>query len=445
MAEPIAKGSIVYKLIILVLIIVVLAAIIIPQKEWERQAAEQELCRHNLENVYFTSLQYLKQYKTYQADLDTLIEFIKSDSMMVPGGLFEVERLTVWESPRDSFLVGFPDGYHYTRIDWEYASPESLYLKLVPKDRFNLVPESKMSFVSDDSVFVEYRAKGEHDTWITIWGKSLIEYERIKADSAYIPTQYFAVSEDPDVYKECPASHEPYDLIVNANVKIRGEITYEVLREEGGNVNDNEFLSNLFIKKLRSDAAVEALNMFKSDTTIFVTKENEAKVILFGDIPADTVVVSIADSMKIAALRDSIITALKDSLVISNFNRNFNALKPRSRIVLEEEAIKMVVVDSISTWDDSLRIKDTLFSAELNAEESTLAASVDIASMLTRLNAVEKYHIAKVDSVGITISCPIEGEYSDPDRSFFIKLFGVGPAKKHGKIKNGDYSWSEKK
>ena len=445
MAEPMAKGSIIYKLIILVLIVVVIAAIIVPQKEWERQAAEEELCRQNLENVYFTSLQYLKEYKTYQANLDTLIEFIETDSMMVPPGLFEVERLTVWESPRDSFLVGFPDGYHYMQIDWEYISPESLYINLVPKDRFNLVPESKMAFLSDDSVFIERREKGEHDIWITIWGKSLINYDRVSADSVYIPTQYFTVSDNPEKYRICPTSQLPYNLKVNVNVKIKGDIIYEVLREEGGNVNDNEFLSNLFIKKLRSDAAVEALNMFKADTTIFVTMENQAKEMLFGELPPDTVIIGVEDSTNIAGIRDSLITSLKDSLVIANFNRNFASLKPRSEVLLEEEAIKLVIVDSISVWDDSVRIKDTLYSAELNDEENALAASVDIGSMLSRLQAVEKYYIAKVDSVGLTIDCPIEGEYHEPGRSFFYKLFGVGPAHNHGKIKTGDYSWSEKK
>jgi len=445
MAEPKAKGSIILKLIILIMIAVMIAAIWIPKKEWEKEAAEQELCRLHLENLYYTSLQYLKKYKIYQGDLDTLLNFIKNDSMMVPPGLFEVERLTVWESPRDSFLVGFPDDYHYQRIDWEYTCPETLIIELKPKARFTQVPPSKMWFGSGDSVFVERREKGIKDIWITVWGKSLIAYERIPADSMYIPTQYFAISESPEDFRTCPTCGLPYDIEVNVNVKIAGNITYNVLKSPGGNVAGNEFYSNLFIRKLRSDAAVAALNIFKADTTIFIAKEKAAQKMVLGQIPADTVEISSADSAKITAVRDSLITAMKDSIVIANFNLIFAGLKPNSKVALEEEAVNMVVVDSIAGWNDSERIKNRLFNAELNAEERALASTVDINSMLARLKAEEQYYIAKIDSVGLTIACPIENTYIKPDRSIFERLFGVGPVSNHGQIKNGDYSWSEKK
>ncbi len=445
MAEPKAKGSIVFKLIILILIAVVLAAIIVPQKEWARQAAEQELCRKHLENVYFTSLQYLKKHKSYITDLDSLINFIEQDSMMVPPGLFEVERLTVWGSPRDSFLVGFPDDYHFKRINWEYSAPETLYLKLVPKERYSQIPESKMVFTSSDSIFVERREKAVGDEWIRVWGKSLMDYQRVEVDSVKIPIKNYAISEDPEDFRVCPTCKEPYELELNVNLKIKGIIEYTILRKEGGNVRDDEFLSNLFIKKLRSDAAMEALSKFKADTTIFVKKQEEATRIILGEIPDDTVRISLEDSTAIVELRDSLITAMKDSMVVKNFIAAFAKLRPGAKVTLEEEATKMVVVDSIQTWEDSNRIKNTLFNEKLNEEELQLSSMVDLDAMLGRLQAEEKYFIARIDSVGLTISCPIDSVYYDPDRSFLMKIFGVGPASNHGRIKNNDYSWSEKK
>jgi|GEM_PF-2006613 len=445
MAESKAKGSLVFKLIILIMVVVLIAAIWMPKKEWEKQAVQQDKCREHLENLYYTSLQYLKKYKTYQGNLDTLLTFIKNDSMMVPPSLFEVERLTVWESPRDSFLVGFPDEFHYQRIDWQYTCPETLIVELIAKDRFTQLPPTKMWFGSNDSVFVSRREKGVHDIWITVWGKSLVAFDRVPADSLYIPTQLFAISENPEEFRNCPSCGFPYSIEVNVNVKVIGNITYSVLKAPGGNVADNEFLRNIFVQKLRSDASSEALNIFKADTTIFVAKEKIAQKMVLGNIPPDTVEIASADSARIAEVRDSLITAMKDSIVIVNFNRIFNALKPNSKVVMEQEAVKMVVVDSISTWDNAERIKTSLFDPKLSDEEKALMEKVDFSQLFARLSAEEKYFIAKTDSVGLTIACPIEKEYLKPNRTIFEKLFGVGPVPNHGQIKNGDYSWSEKK
>ena len=445
MSEPTGKGSIILKLVILLLIVVVIAAILYPQKQWKRQAEEEQLCRLHMENLYYSTLQYLKRYKTFFADLDSLLRFMESDSMMVPSGLFEVEKLTIWESPRDSFLVGFPDTYHYEKLDWEYCSPESLMVWLVPKERFVRNPESKMLFASNDEIPVERRQKGEDDIYIIIWGKSLINYERIPVDSVKLPIKYYAITEDPADFRACPACGEPYDIATNVSLKLKGEIVYNVLKKEGGNVQENEFLSHLFIKKLKSEAAMEALKLIKTDTTIFIKKEEQAKIMMFGSFPSDTVVIADEDSSRIAELRDSLLTAMKDSLVNANFYHFFSSLKAKSKVILEEEVSRIVDVDSVSAWDDSLRIRDLMFSPELNEKEKEFAADEDVSEMLKRLEAAENYYIAKIDTVGLTISCPIDSIYINPDRTLLQKIFGVGPAINHGEIINGDYSWSEKK
>lgn len=445
MAEATGKGSIIFKIIIVLLIAVVLMAVLYPQKQWKAQAEEEESCRLHMENIYYSSLQYLKKHKTFIDNLNSLISFMETDSLLAPPGLFEIERLTVWESPRDSFLVGFPDLYHYQRLDWEFIGPESLSMTLIPKERFSLVPESRMHFHSDDSIFVLRREKGIEDIYVYVWGKSRIRYERMASDSALIPTKYFAVSEDPEDFRICPTIGTPHKISTNVRVKLTGEIEYRVLRKEGGNVSEDEFLRNLFIKKLKSDAAVEALRVIKSDTTLFIKKADEAKVLVLGVIPPDTVEMSEKDSTRIATVRDSLLVGLKDSLLYANFSRNFAALKPRSKILMEEEIPKIIHSDSVAAWEDSLRIRNLLFSLVLDEKEQELASSEDIQAMFNRLEAKTKYYIAGIDTVGLTISCPIDSAYIKKDKSILERIFGVGPTPNHGEIENGDYSWEEKK
>ncbi len=445
MAEPTGKGSLLFKLIIAVLVVVVIAAILYPDREWKRQTAERDLCRLHMENVYYTNLQYLKNFRSYNSDLESLISFIDTDSMMAPPGMFEIERLTIWGSHRDSFLVDYPDKFHYEKMEWESHAPGSLTVRLAPKDRFQRNPESKMVFSSEDSIYAQYRGKGIEDRTAYIWGKNRIDYQRVAVDSIYLPTKYFAVSEDPQVFKRCPTSGEPYGITMNVRVKLRGEIDYVVRRQGEGNVKDSEFLCNLFVHKLRSDAATEAVNYMKSDTALFKQKESVATQMALGGMPPDTVQISPQDSAKIAVIRDSLLTFIRDSMTTYNFMKAFTDLKPKSKVLIDEEAGRVVPVDSIPNWEDSLRIKNTLFLADLTDKEKELKASDEIQAMLARLDAVEKYFIAGVDSVGLTIACPIDSIYYEPRRNIIQRIFGVGPAENHGRIKNGDYSWSEKK
>ena len=445
MSEPTGRGSIIYKLIAAALIVVVICAIIYPQKEWERQKMEQEACRLHMENVYYTSLQYLKKFKTFNSNLDSLLYFIENDSMLAPPGMFEVERLTIWESPRDSFLVGFPDNYHYDKMEWEYINSDSLLINLTPKERFKLNPESKLIFHSEDSLFIKYRGKGEKDKNIYVWGKTRVNYERVFADSVMLPTKMFAISEDPKDFGVCPTCGAPYKISTNVRVKLKGEIHYTVQRDAGGNVQGNDFLKSLFVKKLRKDAASLAIAKMNADTSFYNRNQNLATKLVLGEIPPDTVEISDTDSSAIATARDSLLKIIRDSMTVNNFTRDFSALKTNSKVLIDEEASRTFVFDSLAAWEDSIRIKNLLFAPKMSEEEEKLAARDDIAEIFGKLTAVEKYYIAGVDTVGLTIECPIDSVINEPEKSFLMKIFGVGKAENHGKIKNGDYSWSEKK
>jgi len=445
MAEATGKGSILYKLIIVVLIAVVIASVSIPKKEWNRQEEERNLCRLHMENVYFSSLQFLKEFKSYPNNLTSILEFMETDSMLAPPGIFEIERLTIWESPRDSFLVGFTDMFHYQRIDWNFMSPETVSMILIPKERFSIVPESRMVFSSDDSIFVERREKGEEDIYLNLWGKSRINFERLAADSTWIPTKSFAVSQDPEEYRSCPSSNEDYLISTNIRPLFKGLIEYTILRNTGGNVSDNSFLSSLFVKKLRSDAAVEVLRIFNADTALFMNKEMEAKELIYGGSVPDTMEYTSEDSTLIATTRDSLINIIKDSLLTDYYNKTIKAMKPRAKILLDEEATRVIDSEDLALWDDSLKIRDLLFNPEMTPSEQELSQREDVQNIFKRMDTSERYYIAKIDTVGLTISCPIDSVYRKPHRSILEKIFGVGPTLNHGDIANGDYSWEDKK
>ena len=445
MSEPTGKGSIVFKILIVLLLVVVMTSILYPKKEWERQANDEIICRQNMENIYYSTLQYLKKYRTFNSDLDSLVRFMEADSMLVPPGNFEIERLTVWESPRDSFLIGFPDLYHYKELTWNYQGPDTLIVNLVPFDRYKSIPSSKMNFYSDDSIFAMERGKGVKDIYVNVWGKSRIKYERASSDSSWLSLTQFAVSEDPQVFKICPSTGTPYKITTNVKVKLSGTVDYQLLKNGEGNVAGNEFLMNVFLKKMKNDAAMEALRILKSDTTIFVEESKKAARMIFGEEVNLDSIPETADTTRIASVRDSLLDDLRESMLQDNFNFLLNGMKPGARLVLDEDASRVIPIDSVLSWQDSLRIKNLLFSSELDNKEKSMLAKDEIQKLFQSLSATEKYAIAGLDTVGLTLECPIDSLYYNPNKTILQKIFGVGPEHNHGKIYNGDYSWEEKK
>lgn len=455
MAEATPRGSILLKLLIIILAAVVIAAIVVPQKTWKQQTQDEIKCRQNMENIFYTSLQYLMKTTRFESSLDTLIEFTERDSMVAYPGTFLLERLTVWESPRDSFLVEFNDRFRYDRIDWEYiapdpdnpgnTSPDSVYLYLVPKERFEKAPKSRYLFHSDDSIFVERREKGEDDISVLVYGKSQIPNQWVPDDTVIVLVKDFAVSEDPDVFAKCPSCGKPYHLSANVRLKLKGDIKFTVLRREEGNVADNEFLRLQFLNRVRSDAMVAAVNAINADTSIFIAAEDTAEALLFGQTLADTVEITVEDSAKVAAVCDSIITALRDSMTTENLHNILKMMKTKATLTLEEETLKVLDADSTESWNDLERIKNLLFQTQSGEKVAQLEAEETVQTLLKRLKAEEHYYIANVDTVGLTIACPIDLVYESTDKGFLEKLFGVGPVENHGRIFNGDYSWSEKK
>lgn len=80
MADNYGKGSIIYKLLILILAAALVASIYYPKTLWDREARNTETCRYRISNLHNAELQYLRFMGHYTDSLEALIQFIKSDS-----------------------------------------------------------------------------------------------------------------------------------------------------------------------------------------------------------------------------------------------------------------------------------------------------------------------------------------------------------------------------
>jgi hypothetical protein len=221
-------------------------------------------------------------------------------------------------------------------------------------------------------------------------------------------------------------------------------VIFDVLTKEEGNVTHDNFISAVFIKHLKENATGEALTAIKADTGLFDRKEQQAQMMVLGKILADTLVIPSADSAKIAQIRDSLLTAMRDSITLAGFKRQINSLKPKSKLPIGQKGSKIVPTDSVSAWNNQQRIKETLFNPDLDKKAQEYLTLEPVQSLIKRLIVSEKYFIAGIDTIGLTISCPIDSLYM-PKANFLQRLFGVSLVPNHGQILNGDYSWEEKK
>ncbi|MBN1352575.1 hypothetical protein JXJ21_24510 [candidate division KSB1 bacterium] len=80
MAVEKEKGSIIYKIIILVLIVVLIAAIMIPKQMWDQEARNMQTCRQRMSSLLTAELLYHRFHEaTYTDTLDTLIAFFEKN------------------------------------------------------------------------------------------------------------------------------------------------------------------------------------------------------------------------------------------------------------------------------------------------------------------------------------------------------------------------------
>ncbi len=77
-AKP--RGSIVYKLLIVILMVALVATILFPKSLWNKEAQNTQICHENMEHILYVEYVYLSENNTFTDTLGKAIDLIKNDT-----------------------------------------------------------------------------------------------------------------------------------------------------------------------------------------------------------------------------------------------------------------------------------------------------------------------------------------------------------------------------
>ena len=104
-----AKGSIIYKLLIVILGVALLFTILYPKYIWDQEEKKAEQCRANMTHILYAELTYLTENNAYNDTLSVVSDFIKSDttgarlrSYMTADSALALEIYDYFKSNKDS-------------------------------------------------------------------------------------------------------------------------------------------------------------------------------------------------------------------------------------------------------------------------------------------------------------------------------------------------------
>ncbi len=416
MATPSAKGSPLFKIIILILAVVLFFAIYVPSSTWDKQRQRTRLARQCMEDVYRASHRYTDVTQTHTPSLDTIIEFMRQDSMEITAAHFERERLNLVPGEADSLLVGFPDSFHVEHLTWENVTEDSVILTLEPYDRYSFMPESRWAFSADSPVTVFKRATKKSDTYVIVHTLDSLRLTELPGDTVRVLSKDYLLSQPLDSIGLCPTVQRPFDLEVNVKITLNGLVN-TIVHEEvlPDTIPQDTLLQKLVINKFRGDAIARTQEVINQDTSISNMK----------------------DSLRFVEI--------KDSLFFTFFNEKIDGLLPDDHIRLENDHAVNTSSDSIEMWYNESRMKETIFGLVQDPLVDRLMRRENVRELFPRVSFEELYAVTKVDTVGITIACPLVAEDQKQPRGLFGTIFGVRMEDNHGEIENGDLSWSEKK
>ena len=104
-----AKGSIIYKLLIVLLGAALIFTILYPKYIWDQEEQKAEKCRANMVHILYAELTYLTENNAYNDTLSIVTDFIKSDttgarlrSYMTADSALALEIYDYFKSTQDS-------------------------------------------------------------------------------------------------------------------------------------------------------------------------------------------------------------------------------------------------------------------------------------------------------------------------------------------------------
>lgn len=393
-----AKGYLGLELAIGVLAIILLVSILYPKHIWTVYDERTNSCRERIKNLNEAVVRFNLKNGVYPATLDTVISFIRGDSMRVPSMMFDKEIY----SP-DSMMVGFQDLDHIDRVSWTWGGPDSVCLTLVPKPAVAALKSDTLVIVSTDSIFIVKRGLGEIDPFIYVTSDSPFTVTPLKADSTVLMSKDYLLSLPPDSLNICPTTRTVYDYRVRIDLTLNAAVEIKRGGKEGVPLAEDGILTNIYLDEARYEATKLADRMIEQDSAWL---------------------------------------SQKDSLIFAGV-KDFLAL--RKQHLISQQALVTTRLDSLPYWSSPVHIKEKLFGSVGDLTLSAWTQDSLIYQNLGEFLASEIYEVTRIDTLGFEIGCPIDSVYYAPKRGIFTRIFGLGPEKDHGFIKDGEISWKERK
>ncbi len=403
------KGNWIFRILIIVLFVVMLTSINYPKKLWNEQDDLTLDSRERMENLNYVVQRYFEVKGFYQPNLDSLLSFIKSDSITVTRPLYEIERLSLFDADSDSFLIGFLDRFHYEKLDAELVTEDSLVISMVPKEDFTgVITPAKMAMVAEKGIQSYERGKGDDDIYHIVYSRGKIQRYDIPFDTLVIPSIDYLIYRDLDEIVQDPITTEKFELTMNARITVEGKVEYKDLKDPETDLPllENELMSNLLVNKLARSARAKLDAALKKDSTLY-----EQQLSLQSDY------------MEV----------------------ELSTLRPGKVIEIDQSKEISIPLDEVGTYDDEALIKKELFHT---VYDSLIRVWTDWPQVQERFGTytfLESYGLTKLDTIGITIQPPFAEEYSLPASSLLDKIFSVGPIENPGNVENNDLSWDEKR
>lgn len=338
-------------------------------------------------------------------------------------------------------------------------------------------------------IHVELANLGEEGYCLYLGSQGRMRTKHLLGETIRARAAEFIYDIDTQDMKMCPASHQEYKFEINVKLATLANMncTLEKTAPETSLASSERLASLVMYRILKESDALAKRELVKEKTfeiiedsllrvadqaylDSFAEKLINEGLIELSQAIYDSVLIEgrLIDSTQIArweTIRDSsyiysnrkkadpafqqevseIVNEIKDARSSVIFQTKLTTLRKEKEIIVSESGIITTTTDSIDFYSDQQLIRDRLFAARTDSVTMSYLSRPDVQELFKMFNFSESYGIGKIDTVGVTISCPIEGTYHKRDKSILEKIFAVDGEKNHGRAENGDLSWSERR
>ncbi len=494
-----SPGSIIFEIIAVVLVIGVIFAIITPQSQWKKQAAKTVVCQLSMENVYYASNFYYRSTGKYTDNLAEMLTYAERESILVHPAGFKLDRLTREDTGIDSFQIDYFDPYglfnHFESVieaKFIGAKHDSLVLITKPKAQYRFLSPTMYTFAADGPITATVDDRGSQGKFMLVGSQGKIRRQQILGETMRVPAAKYIYNSEPgaDIAK-CPSTHTSYQLYLNVKLAINAEMTgtlYDEVADTIATLSSSELFSTIVVYRWLKQADAfanaelvreKAFEMIEDSIITlrgdeFIAKRvatlNSAGNELLAGAISDSLVESTAltedkdkeewevireelyalmnglrNDADFAKQRDDIVNDKKTAIAKTTFEENIAKVLSSKELIVSESGIINTITDSIDYYSNEDLIKNRLLKVKKDSVTISYLKRDDIQELFNRLGYVEGYKVGRIDSVGLSITCPIEGKFVSPERSILEKMFFVEGESNHGHVKNGDLSWDEKR